>query len=867
MMEELQENSELKLFISYSHADYSEEWNPIKQFKRHLAPLKHNNLVNEWYDRDILPGADYQSKIDNNLEEAGLICLFISSNFLDSENCMEEKRRALDLRSREGVRVIPIILSPCGWKDMEDISKLEVLPEKGTPVSDFQDHDKAFTDVYKGLKEVIKEEVEIRRLKITENFERFLENTNMLAKAHSQKEKVCLGDIFVYPELEEFDKLRDPKGNKSSEKMVKNILDYQKVAIAGESQSGKTTLCKKLFKELRKKSFVPVYVTDGENKFRGKIKNKIHDSLHRQYEEINVEKIDRKRIVPIVDDFHLADKKGKHIKDLSVYPRSIVTIDDVFGLNIKDEHTIKSFVHFEIKEFKPSLRNKLIKKWVNLSGKKDEINNYERNFVYKNVDKTTELVNSTLGKTIGRGIMPAYPFFILSTIVTHDTFEVPLDEEITSQGHCYQALIYFYLKREDVDDIETYINFLTEFAFYLFKEDKNKLSTDEFNEFLTSYLETYNLPVDENELLSKLSPIVSPGSFNNYSFRYRYLYYYFVAKYLAENLEDDGVFERVKNIIENLHVNENAYITVFLAHHSKSDKVLQEVEFNALALFEDFEPATLTQSEVKFFDDHSEQIIQASLPSGTNSPEKERKNRLEAQDKIEEARNNSEHQPEQPKEEMDGYDALGVELRRATKTVEVIGRILKNRAGSLEKTKLKDLFENAMNNHLRVLTSFFEIIKNPTEQEAITDFISERLLEIIEEKEVRPSEGELKELSRTIFWNLNFFVVKGIINKIVDSLGSDRLTEIIEKVCDEENSPATFLVKHGVLMWYNKNLQIERLAERIEKSDFSEIAKRTIKFMVVDHNSMHKINYKDKQRIEDQLGISSKRLLREDFKS
>lgn len=779
---------------------------------------------------------------------------------------MKETRRALELRTKEGVKVIPIILSSCGWKDMENISKLEVLPEKGTPVSDFQDRDEAWMDVYEGLKGVVKDEVEIRQLKVTENFESFLENTNMLAKAHSQKERVCLEDIFVYPELEEFDKLRDPKGKKSFEKLLKNILDYKRVAIAGESQSGKTTLCKKLFKELRKKSFVPVYVSDEENEFRGKIKNKIHDSLHRQYEDINLEKIDRKKIVPIVDDFHLANKKGKHIKDLSVYPRSIVTIDDVFGLNIKDEQTIKSFVHFQIKEFKPSLRNKLIKKWVSLSDKKDEINNYGKNFVYKNIDKTTELVNSTLGKTIGKGIMPAYPFFILSTIVTHETFEVPLDEEITSQGHCYQALIYFYLKREDVDDIETYTNFLTEFAFYLFKEDKNELSTDEFNEFLTSYLETYNLPVDEKVLLSKLSPIVSPGSFNNYSFRYQYLYYYFVAKYLAENLEDDRVFERVQNIIENLHVNENAYITVFLAHHSKSDKVLQEVEFNALALFEDFEPATLTQSEVEFFDEHIEQIIKASLQRGTNSPEKERKHRLETQDKIEEAQKDSEH-PEQPEEEIDEYDTLGVELRRATKTVEVIGRILKNRAGSLKKTKLKDLFEGAMKNHLRILTSFFEIIKSPAEQEAITDFISERLIEIIEEKENKPSEEELKEISRTIFWNLNFFVVKGITNKIVDSLGSDRLTEIIEKVCDEENTPATFLVEHGVLMWYNKNLQIERLAERIDKSDFSKIAKRTIKFMVVNHSSMHKVNYKDKQRIEDQLGISSKRLLREDFKS
>ena len=111
---------------------------------------------------------------------------------------------------------------------------------------------------------------------------------------------------------------------------------------------------------------------------------------------------------------------------------------------------------------------------------------YTTLFRSQHIDSNTELVNAALGKIIGDGIMPAFPFFILSVISTYETFAKPLDQEITSQGYCYQALIYMYLRKQGVknDEIEIYINFLTEFSFYFFTEKKNELSIDEFNSFM-----------------------------------------------------------------------------------------------------------------------------------------------------------------------------------------------------------------------------------------------------------------------------------------------------------------------------------------------------------------------------------------------
>ncbi|MFZ3065364.1 MAG: TIR domain-containing protein [Nitrospirota bacterium] len=841
----MEQNKKLKLFISYSHLD---ENHYIEQFKKHIAPLKDNGLVEEWYDRKILPGEDYQNKIDNNLEDADIICLFISVNFLSSDECKKEKKKALELRKKKGISVIPIILSHCGWLDDKDISKLLALPTDGKPVSSFQNRDEAWHDVYNSLRELIKKEIKIIKLKITEKFENFLRNTEMLTEAHTQKGRVFLDDICIYPELDKYDNSKEYKEKMSSEKLLKYLLDYPKIAIAGEDLSGKTTLCKMIFKELRNKNFIPVYISDEKTNFPGKIENKTFHSLQEQYEDINISQIDKERIIPIIDNFHLAKNKEKHIKDLSVYPRCIIIVDEIFGLNIKDEKLIGSFVYFRIRELKPSFRYELIKKWVSLTDKEQGI--------YKNIDEKTELINSILGKTFGRGIMPVYPFFILSAIVTYETFAMPFDQEITSQGYCYQALIFFYLRKQGVknNEIDSYINFLTELAFYIYKEKKYELTPDDFTSFMKLYLEKYNLPIKQEILLKYLSQIISVDSFNNYSFQYLYLYYFFVAKYLAEHIEEIEIKRIIEKIMQNLHIDENAYVAIFMVHHSKNIRILDEIELNVLFFFDKYKPATLTKDEVRFFDERADIIIKAVLPPANTTPEKERYKRLKVQDEVE--------QSQEDVEKKD--DSLGIELRRAIKTAEVIGCIIKNRAGSLEKTKLEEIFKEAMNVHLRILSSFFDIIKNEDGQKVIVDFISERLEKVIEKSEEEKrklSEEKIREIARIIFWNLNFFLVCGIIYKIVHSLGSDKLTVIVNKICDEVNTPASFLIKHGILMGYNKNLQINELTKRINEKDFSEIAKRAIKLMVANHCSLHPIGYKDRQRIETQLGIPVKKLL------
>jgi GTPase SAR1 family protein len=832
------ENTKLKLFVSYSHKDKDF----FAQFKTHIAPFR--DIIEVWSDHEIRLGENLQNKIDFHLNDADIICLLISANYFDSSSCMSEKEKAFKLKQQKGVQISPVLLSPCNWEKYGDIYELLASPTDAKPVSKFNDRDEAWVDVCKKLDTIIENELKIRKLEITEVFHDFLQDTEMLTKAHSKKENVFLDDIFVCTELDKYDYLKENKETISSSTLLQNLLEYGKIIIAGDDQSGKTTLCKKIFSDLRNCNFVPVYLSDENTNFSGLIKNHISKSLREQYYDIDLEVIDKERIVPIIDNFHHANNKEKHIEYLSKYSYCVIIVDDIFGLNIKDETLISSFTTFRIKELKPSLRDELVKKWECLTDSNIEYN-------YQKIDQKTELINTTLGKNLGKGIMPAYPFFILSIILTYETF-MPLDQEITSQGYCYQAFIYHYLRRHGVrnDEIDSYINFLTQLASHIYKESEEELKPDNFSIFMESYLETYNLPIEQDILLDNLREIIIRDSFGNYSFRYPYFYYFFVAKSLSEHIEASEVIEDIKYLLNNLHVDENAYIAVFLTHHSKNTNIFNEIEIIASSLFDSYEPATLTKNEMTFFDEQAHIIVKAVLPPGNMTPEKERANRLNYEDKFEQS-----HGDIPENEDYDDEDHLEVDIRRAIKTVEVMGCIIRNRAGSLKKVELESLFMDGMNVHLRILSALFETIKSEDERDEIVNFIIETLNRLEEGKDPNKklSEEEKREYAEKIFWNLNFFTVYGLIYKIVNSLGSDKINPIINAVCDKTNTPASFLIKHGIFMEYSKNLQVMDLVHEIEKDVFSEIAEKAARLMVVNYCSRHVVNFKDKQRINDLL--------------
>jgi hypothetical protein len=143
----------LRLFISYSHVDQSRK----NELVKHLEPLKRLNLVETWHDGVLKPGDEWEEEILDQLENADIILLLVSIDFINSEFCYDrELERALEPHSEGDAVVIPVILRSCHWQQTP-FAKLQALPKEAKAINSWSDRDEAFTNVIEGIRSVAEE--------------------------------------------------------------------------------------------------------------------------------------------------------------------------------------------------------------------------------------------------------------------------------------------------------------------------------------------------------------------------------------------------------------------------------------------------------------------------------------------------------------------------------------------------------------------------------------------------------------------------------------------------------------------------------------------------------------------------------------
>lgn len=140
----------LMAFICYSHVDEGFKDDLIK----HLSPLKRLGLIEEWHDRKIPAGSEWDKVISENLEKAKIILLLVSIDFINSDYCYEiELERALEKHSKNEAVVIPVIVRNCLWQHTP-FAKLQALPKDAKAISSWGDGDEAFTNISAAIKQV-----------------------------------------------------------------------------------------------------------------------------------------------------------------------------------------------------------------------------------------------------------------------------------------------------------------------------------------------------------------------------------------------------------------------------------------------------------------------------------------------------------------------------------------------------------------------------------------------------------------------------------------------------------------------------------------------------------------------------------------
>lgn len=142
-----------KVFFSYSHHDelYRD------QLEAHLASLRHEGKIESWHDRRLLAGSEFGTEIDQQINDADVILLLVSANFLNSKYCYSiEMGRALERHRAGEARVIPVIVKPCDWESTP-LGGLLATPRDGKAITTWPNFDEAFTDVAKQIRKVVNE--------------------------------------------------------------------------------------------------------------------------------------------------------------------------------------------------------------------------------------------------------------------------------------------------------------------------------------------------------------------------------------------------------------------------------------------------------------------------------------------------------------------------------------------------------------------------------------------------------------------------------------------------------------------------------------------------------------------------------------
>lgn len=120
-----------KLFVSYSHADSA----CLERLLVHLRPLHKSKAIVCWSDKSIRTGDKWRQEIRKNLDDAAIAILLVSADFLASDFIVDNELPPLLVKAEaRGIRILPVILKPCGFARDAVLSSFQAINDPSLPL-------------------------------------------------------------------------------------------------------------------------------------------------------------------------------------------------------------------------------------------------------------------------------------------------------------------------------------------------------------------------------------------------------------------------------------------------------------------------------------------------------------------------------------------------------------------------------------------------------------------------------------------------------------------------------------------------------------------------------------------------------------
>jgi hypothetical protein len=715
-------------------------------------------------------------------------------------------------------------------------------------------------------------------IEISTDFNKFLDDIGATF-SHSHKEIIERNDLYIPSDLRFFS---PNKINDKGKYIIHNLADLAnsieengiKYLFLGNETSGKTSICKYLFINYFEIDLIPIFINGSElkttrsDKLLKLVKSNFCEQYNTTIEFCKLFQLKRERLLLIIDDFHksLNEKNeyrhhlirilGENFKNIVITGSSMMPLDTIMHKekNVK-QNIFEEFYLYSILEFGPKLRYKLIDKWNRLGGK--FIDDQE-------IIKQNDLLLKQTEVLLGKSYMPSYPFYILTLLQAGETSNNTQKPNYSLHGFYYELLINTAISKalEDANDISFYYNYLTDFAYYLFDLKQISITVIDLKNFHVLYCENYDIPKKYETYKSVEEVLVNAKMIDrtngSVKFSYSYIYYFFLAKYFTNNIDNDEIRIIISEITKRLYKDEFADILMFLTHLSKDKFIIDELLKNSRTIFSEV-PISKLEKEIEkintLISELPKQVLEIIDVKESIDDELSDKDEIERVEKEIE-KNNKELLNWDYKEDLNTIDVFA-KITLALKTVDILGQIAKKYWGELNAQTKYEIAQETYFLGLRTLNFYLSLIENNTEMLVI--YIKNL---IINDKKVIKDRFELKqridETANYFLFKLCFLSSWNVIKRISNSIGYDKLAKTFERLLNDNDCNSVKLIDLSIKLDFNYTFPFDEFEKFKKEFHKSNLVNLLSKNLVIQYLYLYETDIKKKMKIANLVGIDIK---------
>lgn len=685
---------------------------------------------------------------------------------------------------------------------------------------------------------------------------------------HPDKDQIDLNDVFVYPNL----KLINDDNKFNLRKVASDTLlnlEEKKTLLIGDEYCGKTTLLRKLFIDAVSKGFIPLLIEGPSIRSGGVEYEKIlARQISKQYSNLSL--IDfvntSNSKVLLLDGFELIKGDRKSIstfleRSYNIFDKIIITVSDTFDFGgselLGESYFDDGFNKYEILKLGYRLRYELVNKWNSL---KEECSNGNGCLLYKNNHAV-----KTITKVLGKNYIPSTPFFLLTLLQSMESGNA-LEVSANTYGYYYEYLITQSLGNASVkkEELDEFFNYVKELSYYFFTKNIKDESDDNLWRFNNDFCSEYGVRIDFENRFKQLvkAKILEKKDGNYYKFKYPYVYYFFIAKYLSDTIRTDNTTDIIDSLISTLSRRRSMSILMFLTHHSRDESILDKVVTQTHSLFKELDPAKL-EMDTNFINSIIDKMPEFPINFQNQNRLDYRRNLESHKDDVEEGNrqdfdsllNDDDDESSLVKaKEEDVANNFIRDMNLTFKSLEILGQLSRNYYGSLKVNQKQKLLEEAISAPLRSLEFFFSLIDDSSDR--ALEMIEKKLNEKFQGKSDSITSNQIKEVAKRLLFEMILSLSLFFITKISSSIGSVNLQQVIDNVCDDMDSNAGKLIKLSTMLELGNSVSVDQIKRFVMSIDKNHLSNRLMKAIIINYLYMFERSEQDSQQICSIAGIN-----------